>query len=142
MTTAAVSGFALCLRTPSTSAPCRTMPAFSSCCHWRWSWMSQISYTWNSTVLVDSHFRPLCHNMASLHCPVLGGCQLTKLQNLQSWSNSQLILSQANNPQCGQHETQIHRHVSAVLLSNGVTYLVRWMSKYLQHIQENMLGED
>ncbi|KAI1242307.1 hypothetical protein IHE44_0005838, partial [Lamprotornis superbus] len=43
----ALSGFALCLRTPSTSAPCRTMPAFSSCCHRHWSWMSQISYAWN-----------------------------------------------------------------------------------------------
>lgn len=76
VTSVAVSGFALYLRTPSTPAACRTMPAFSSCCHEHGSWMSQISYTWNSTVLVDSHFRPL---------PVLGGCQLTELQDIQSW---------------------------------------------------------
>lgn len=68
VTSVAVFGFALCLRTPSTSAPCRTMPAFSSCCHWHWSWMSQISYTWNSTVLVDSHFSPLCHSISALPC--------------------------------------------------------------------------
>lgn len=50
VTRVAVSGFALCLRTPSPSAPRRTMPAFSSCCRWHWSWMSQISDTWESTV--------------------------------------------------------------------------------------------
>lgn len=142
VTSVAVSGFALGLRTSSTPAACRTMPAFSSCCHWHCSWMSQISYTWNSTVLVDSHFSPLCHNVASLHHPVLGGCQLTELQDLQSWQNPQLPFFPGQQPTMW----PVWQTDTPSCLSWD---FVKWCDTFGQKdvkistvYQENMLGED